>query len=176
MRMKTNKGYVHVYTGDGKGKTTAALGLALRAVGAGMRVFIGQFVKGQCCSEHDALARFGTQVTVRRYGSSHFIMGGPSPEERRLAADGWAEVRAVVESNEYELVILDEACVALGLGLLALDEVLALVRRRPQSVEMVMTGRGAPQELVDEADLVTEMREIKHYHRQGVAARRGIEK
>ncbi len=174
--MSLTEGYVQVYTGDGKGKTTAALGLALRAAGAGLRVFIGQFVKGEHCSEHDALGRFAELVTVRRYGSGHFIMGEPSPDERRRAALGWDEARKVVLSAEYDVVILDEVCVAVALGVVASDELLELVRHKPSTVELVLTGRGAPPELVEAADLVTQMRAVKHYHAKGVTARRGIEK
>ena len=107
-----SQGRVHVYTGDGKGKTTAALGLALRAAGAGLRVYIAQFVKGMPYSEHRALQRFGDQLLLRQYGRGCFIEGEPAPEDREAAASGWQEVRQVVLSGQYDLVVLDELSIA----------------------------------------------------------------
>jgi cob(I)alamin adenosyltransferase len=168
-------GYVHVYTGNGKGKTTAALGLALRAAGAGWKVFFAQFAKGMPTSEQAALERFTDRITIRQYGQPHFIRRGPSQKDTDQAQCGLAECRAAIASGQYRLVILDEANLGPTLRLFPVEELLALVDARPDSVELVLTGRGADRRLLDRADLVTEMQEIKHYYRQGVLARTGIE-
>jgi cob(I)alamin adenosyltransferase len=167
--------YFHVYTGDGKGKTTAALGLALRAAGAGWNVFIGQFAKGQPTSELDALRRFDDRITIRQFGSENLI--GPRREDAdcERAERGLSECAAAISSGRYRLVILDEANVAATMRLLSLSKLLEVIDTRPDGVELVLTGRWAPPEILDRADLVTEMREVKHYHRRGVPARVGIE-
>ncbi|MBD3239932.1 MAG: cob(I)yrinic acid a,c-diamide adenosyltransferase [Chitinivibrionales bacterium] len=169
-------GYVHIYTGNGKGKTTAAFGLALRAAGAGLRVFIGQFVKGMHYSEIDAVEKLLPTVTLRQYGQGCFVTRTPSEGDREAARQGLADAAERLRSGEYSLVILDEACVAVDLGLIETDALLDIVRQRPRGTELVLTGRNAPSELVDIADLVTEMREVKHYYTRGVQARVGIEK
>jgi len=170
------KGYVHVYTGDGKGKTTAALGLALRAVGAGLKVFIGQFAKGMKYAELESLKRFDGEVVVRQYGRDCFIHNEPDEEDIRLAREGLQEMKSVMASGEYELVILDEANIGTYYELFTTDELMEAVKSRAGSVEVVITGRKAEPEVLEMADLVTEMREIKHYYTQGVEARDGIEK
>jgi cob(I)alamin adenosyltransferase len=167
--------YFHVYTGDGKGKTTAALGLALRAAGAGWNVFIGQFAKGQNTSELDALRRFGDQITVCQFGSEELIGQNPDVADIQRAARGLNECPTVLASGRYDLVILDEANFAAAIHLVSLPKLLELIDSRPEGVELVLTGRWAPPEILDRADLVTEMREIKHYYHQGVCARKGIE-
>jgi cob(I)alamin adenosyltransferase len=169
------EGYVQVYTGNGKGKTTAALGLALRAAGAGMKVFIAQFIKEERCSEHLALERFGEMIACRQYGRG-LIMKAPSEEDIAASREGMREINEAVRSGAYDVVILDEVNVAVSLGLVGVEEVLALMREKPRSVELVLTGRNAHEAVIKEADLVTEMREIKHYYQNGVGARRGIEK
>lgn len=169
------EGYVQVYTGNGKGKTTAALGLALRAAGAGMKVFIAQFIKEERCSEHLALERFGDMIAYRQYGRG-LIMKAPSEEDIAVSREGMREINEAVHSGAYDVVILDEVNVAVSLGLVGVEEVLALMREKPRSVELVLTGRNAHEAVIKEADLVTEMCEIKHYYRNGVGARRGIEK
>ncbi len=169
------EGYVHVYTGDGKGKSTAAFGLAVRAAGANLRVYIGQFVKGARYSEIEALECFGDMITVRQYGRGCFLGALPEEEDQRLAADGLAEIRQVLASGEYDLVILDEINIATHLGLIDVETLLSVVRSRPSSVELVLTGRSADRRLIEMADLVTEMREVKHYYAKGVLARKGIE-
>jgi cob(I)alamin adenosyltransferase len=170
-----DEGKVQIYTGDGKGKTTAALGLALRACGSGLRVYIAQFVKGMHYGELDALARFGDQVTIRQFGRDCFIRNAPTPEDIRLAREGWSEVRQVLAVEPLDLVILDEVGIALHYGLVSLEEVRTLIASRPKGTELVLTGRRIPAELFELADLVTEMREVKHYFHSGVKARRGIE-
>lgn len=169
------KGYVQVYTGDGKGKTTAALGLALRAAGAGFRVFFGQFVKKQRCSEHQALERLGDSITYRRFGCG-LILRGPSKADIAAAAGGLAEAAEALRTGGYDLVILDELNVAVHLGLIDVVDVIDLIAKKPAGVELVLTGRNAHPRVVEAADLVTEMRNIKHYYEKGVKARRGIEK
>jgi cob(I)alamin adenosyltransferase len=169
------QGYVQVYTGDGKGKTTAALGLALRAAGAGHRVFFAQFAKGMYYSELQALERFSDLITVRQYGRRCFIRGEPGEEDRRLARTGLAEAKVEMLSGRYQLVVLDEASIAVYFGLFSIDDLLEVVEVRPTEVELVITGRRAHERLLAVADLVTEMREVKHYYQQGVAARKGIE-
>lgn len=170
------KGYVQVYTGNGKGKTTAAFGLALRAAGAGLRVFIGQFVKGMHYSELEAVKKFGDLVTVRQYGRRCFIRNAPEDEDIRLAGEGLAEIQSIVADGAYSVVILDEANIAVRFQLFSVDDLLELVESKPEHVELVFTGRDADARLIARADLVTEMREIKHYYTAGVQARTGIEK
>jgi cob(I)alamin adenosyltransferase len=168
-------GYIQVYTGEGKGKTTAAFGLAFRAAGAGLGVYIGQFVKGRGESLHQAAARFGEQMVVEQYGLEPFIRGEPSDAARETASAGLSRASAIIASGAYDLVVLDEICVALHLRLVSLEKLLDTLRTRPSHVEVVLTGRHAPPALIDTADLVTEMRMVKHYYQRGVAARRGIE-
>jgi len=170
------KGYLQLYTGDGKGKTTAALGLALRAAGAGIRVFIAQFIKGRPYSEDRALEKHRGRITVKRYGRGCFIRGKPRQADITAARRGLQECESVIISGRYGLVILDEAAIAAHLGLFAASELVRLADLKPPHVELVITGRAAHPELVRRADLVTEMRERKHYYRRGVKARKGIEK
>ena len=169
-------GYVQIYTGDGKGKTTAAIGLAIRALGAGWRVFIAQFLKAGAYSEHKALAQFSDHLTIKTYGRNVFIKGKPEDEDRRLAQKACEEISEVVASGRYRLVILDEANVAVHYGLISVDQILELINRRADAVELVITGRYAHPRLIDRADLVTEMREVKHYFARGIKAREGVEK
>lgn len=176
MDWEGKSGYVHVYTGDGKGKTTAALGLAIRAAGAGWNVLLGQFAKGMAYSELAALERYADRITIRQFGRTCFI--GRQPEEADLdsAQLGLAECREAVLSGDYRLVVLDEANVAAALGLFPVDDLVSLIDLRPDPVELVITGRWAHRHVTDRADLVTEMREVKHDYHQGVFARTGIEK
>ncbi|MBF0336899.1 MAG: cob(I)yrinic acid a,c-diamide adenosyltransferase [Nitrospirae bacterium] len=177
------KGYVQVYTGNGKGKTTAAVGLAVRAAGSGLRVFFAQFIKSTGSGEFHFISRSGTLPTlqsvddlieVRQYGMG-FVRGAPGAEDIEAAIRGLSQCQEAVLSANYQVVILDEINVAMTLGLLGLDEVVELIQGRPQGVELVLTGRGAPQRVIELADLVTEFREIKHYFTKGVTARQGIE-
>jgi cob(I)alamin adenosyltransferase len=169
------KGYIHVYTGNGKGKTTAALGLALRAVGAGKKVFFAQFVKGKIYSEIDAINRYIPEVTIKQYGRGCFIMNEPTSEDIQAAKEGLEEVRAVIRSEQYDVVVLDEATIALHYKLFSVEELIAVLQEKPEETEIVITGRYAPGELIRLADLVTEMKEIKHYYTKGIPARKGIE-
>jgi cob(I)alamin adenosyltransferase len=170
------QGFVHVYTGDGKGKTTAALGLALRAAGAGMKIYIGQFIKNADYSEIKALRRFRDQIVLEQYGRGCFIRGNPCEADIEAARTGLQSIQNALVSGDYQLVIADEANVAVGCGLLYEADLLALMAARPPGVELVLTGRKAPPAVVAQADLVTEMKEIKHYYQKGILAREGIEK
>lgn len=173
--------YFQVYTGNGKGKTTAAIGLAVRALGAGLSVYIGQFVKGMRYSEITTLETLATalgsgRLDIEQYGRGCFIFRDPEREDKEAAAAGLVKARSALESGHYGLVILDELNVALHLGLVMEDDVLALVKARPRSVELVVTGRYASEAIIEAADLVTEMKEIRHYYHDGVEARDGIER
>ncbi|GAB6184160.1 cob(I)yrinic acid a,c-diamide adenosyltransferase [Thermodesulfovibrio hydrogeniphilus] len=168
------KGYIQIYTGDGKGKTTAALGLALRAAGAGLKVFIAQFIKNQLCSEHIALERFKDLITIKQYGTG-FINGKPKSEDYEIILQGFKEVAEILKNGDFDLVILDEINLAVHLGIISEDELIKVLKEKASNVEVVLTGRGASQKLIEIADLVTEMKEIKHYYIKGVLARKGIE-
>jgi cob(I)alamin adenosyltransferase len=168
------RGYVQVYTGDGKGKTTAAFGLALRAAGAGLRVFLAQFVKGMEYSELRALERFD-EIEVRRYGRDCFIQREPEAADIEAARAGLAEARTEMASGNWDLVILDEANIATHFELFSVEDLLEAIAQKPEGVELVITGRRADARVIEAADLVTEMREIKHYYEQGVPCRKGIE-
>jgi cob(I)alamin adenosyltransferase len=170
------KGYVQVYTGAGKGKTTAALGLAMRAAGAGIRVFIAQFVKGMKYSELNAIERFSDLITIKQYGRDCFIYQVPKDEDILAAREGLREVKDIVFSGLYPLVILDEASIASYYNRFSLEEVLELIDKKPETVELVLTGRNAHPSIMERADLVTEMREVKHYYAKGVQARTGIQR
>ena len=170
------KGYVHVYTGNGKGKTTAALGLALRASGAGLRVYIAQFVKGMEYSELKAIEKLSPSVAIKQYGRDCFIYKEPEKEDIQAAQDGLREVREIMTSGKYQVIILDEANIATYYNLFSVDDLLDFVHAKPEEVELVITGRMADPRIIEEADLVTEMKEVKHYYEKGVQAREGIEK
>jgi len=167
-------GKVQVYTGNGKGKTTAAMGLTLRATGAGFKVFIGQFAKGAEYSEIKALQLLDG-VRVEQFGRHCFIINEPEEEDVRLARDGLEMARTAMKSGEYDLIILDEANIALFYKLFSVETLLAFIDEKPEAVELIITGRYAPEAIIERADLVTEMREIKHYYTQGLEARTGIE-
>jgi cob(I)alamin adenosyltransferase len=169
------KRYVQVYTGNGKGKTTASFGLALRAAGAGLNTFIAQFAKGMHSSELTALERFSDRITIRQYGRDRFISGLPRDIDTHLARNAFLDVQRITLSGRYDIVILDEINVAVYFNLIPVDHVLNLIATRPDTVELVCTGRYADQRIIACADLVTEMKEIKHYYTRGVAARTGIE-
>ena len=174
--MSFTTGYTHIYTGDGKGKTTAALGLALRAAGAGLKVFIAQFIKSGDYSEIRALSRYKDQITVEQFGRGRFIKGQPTPDDVAAAQQGAQAVRKALASGDVAVVILDEGNVAVACGLLSTDDILAIIEQKPGPVELVITGRGADPRVIARADLVTEMTAVKHYYEAGVTARVGIEK
>lgn len=169
------KGYTHIYTGNGKGKTTAAFGLALRAAGASKKVFIAQFVKGKMYSEIKAVRDFLQGVEVKQFGRGCFIVNEPTEADIEAAQQGLTEVMQVISSKKYDLVILDEIFIALFYKLFPLEAVIKIIQNKPQSLELVLTGRYAPKEIIELADLVSELQEVKHYYNKGVEAREGIE-
>lgn len=170
------KGYVQVYTGDGKGKTTAAIGLSIRAAGAGLKVYIAQFIKIGDYSEIKALKRFSDLITVEQFGLGRFIKGKPSKEDMEAARTWIEKVKSLMQSSGYDIIILEEANVAAKCSLISVNDILDLISSKPENMELVITGRGAAPEIIEKADLVTEMKEIKHYFNIGVPARTGIEK
>lgn len=170
------KGYVHVYTGNGKGKTTAALGLAFRAMGAGMRTYVGQFMKGQFYHELESVKKVSPSIVIEQYGHPDFCVPGRTcPEDRRLAAEGLEKIRYAISSGDYDIVVMDEINTALYFELLPPADILDVIKNKPKELELVLTGRYARDDIIAAADLVTEMREVKHYFEQGVTSRPGIE-
>lgn len=170
------KGYIQVYTGNGKGKSTAAFGLALRAAGAGLSVYIVQFMKNGNYSEIKALAAFSENITIEQYGLGKFVRGKPSSEDVIAGKKGLNTIKSLLEKGDHDIIIIEEGNVATMLGLFSEEELLKVLETKPDHIEVVITGRGAGQKLIEKADLVTEMKEIKHYFAQGVKARVGIEK
>ncbi len=173
---KEEKGYVHIYTGDGKGKTTAAFGLALRALMSGKKVFIGQFVKSMKYNE-TKLEGLVNGLQIKQYGRGCFIYNEPDQLDIDMARKGLSDCEKILESGDYDLVILDEITIALFFKLLSVEEVVKVVMQRNPKIEVVITGRCAPPELIEIGDVVTEMKEIKHYYNTiGLEARDGIER
>jgi cob(I)alamin adenosyltransferase len=197
VNVKSRTGYLQVYSGDGKGKTTAAIGLAIRALGAGMRVLFLQFMKSKIYSEHNILPDISPNLTLETLGKPYFIAeegsvpteelaklkddmvifppGKPPQDYVELIANGLKRAREAMCSGDYDLVVLDEIVVALHFGLITWEQLREVIDSRPDSVELVLTGRGATPELIARADLVTDMRDTKHYYTKGITARKGIE-
>lgn len=192
----SDKGYVQVYTGNGKGKTTAALGITMRASGAGKKIAFVQFMKALGYSEQKILptlpgitwktlgkpffiAKKGSisEEDLAQYGDNCVVFeeDNPPTDYMKMISDGFAEAKEMVMSGDFDMVVLDEINCAMYFGLLSIDEVLDLIRNKPAHTELILTGRYAPDEIIEAADLVTEMREIKHYYNEGVQARKGIE-
>ena len=170
------KRYIQVYTGDGKGKTTAALGLSIRAAGHGLKTYIGQFMKGQHYGELTAL-RDNPCIIIEQYGDIRCIHRDQVTQKHMDQAEqGLVKARDAMLSGQYDIVILDEINVTIWFGLLTVKQVLEFLDKRPESVEIIITGRNAPQELIQYADLVSEIKEVKHYYHQGILARDGIER
>ena len=172
------RGYVQVYTGNGKGKTTAALGLALRAAGHGQKVYVGQFLKGQKYGELESVKRLYPLITIKQFGRKGFVHVTENPDEEDIqrARRGLRRCLKAMLSQKYRVIILDEVNVAVYFHVLSEKEVLGLLEQKPEGVEVVLTGRYAPPSFIKRADLATEMKEIKHYYKKGVKAREGIEK
>jgi len=171
---KTTHGLIIVHTGDGKGKTTAALGMAMRCVGHGLRVALVQFIKTQSAGECEAAARLGPELEVFRSGRG-FVIGEPTAEDCRAAEEALERVGECLRGGRYRMVIADEILTAAGLKLLTTGQVEALLADRPAAVHLVLTGRGAWPSLIERADLVTEMRAVKHPYDKGAAAQEGVE-
>jgi cob(I)alamin adenosyltransferase len=170
------RGLVIVITGDGKGKTTSAFGQALRAIGQGYKVFIMQFMKGRDYGEYIAAEKYLPRLTIRRSGLDSFVMRDhPAPIDQELARQGFEEARRAVISGKYNMVILDEINVALDFQLIPLRDVVELIHNRPPSVDLILTGRYAPKEIIQLADTVSEVKDIKHHYAAGIKDRAGIE-
>jgi len=170
------KGYIQVYTGDGKGKTTAALGLTLRAVGAGLKVYIAQFIKMGDYSEISALERLSDSVTVEQFGCGRFAKGRASEEDIALAGKGLSRIKDIFASGQYDVVIMDEANVAVSCELFEVEALVDIMDSKPKNLELIITGRNAPLPVIEKADLVSQVNAVKHYFQNGVKARIGIEK
>jgi cob(I)alamin adenosyltransferase len=171
------KGLIQVYTGNGKGKTTAALGLALRAVGHGLKVLVIEFMKGKMrYGELESAKKLSPHLTIKPVGRDTFVSKShPDPADIESAQEGFALAKKAIENEEYDVVILDEINMAVDYGLIVLSDLLQLIDSKPTSVELVLTGRNAKPEIIEKADLVTEMVERKHYYSKGISARKGIE-
>lgn len=169
-------GIVYVLTGNGKGKTTAALGLALRVIGHGGRVWMAQFMKGRIYGEIQAARTYLPDLVIEQFGRDAFVNPkSPDPLDRQLAARGLEQSRRVISGGEFNMVILDEINVAVNFGLIPVEEVVRLIRERPQPLDLVLTGRYASDEVIALADTVSEVREIKHHFHKGVKERPGME-
>jgi cob(I)alamin adenosyltransferase len=173
--MSLTKGFIHVYTGNGKGKTTAAIGLGIRAAGSGLKVLMIQFMKGRRYSELDALEQV-KDFTVVQFGRDEFVSKkNPEKIDIDLAQKGVSYAREVLQKNLFDVVILDEINVAVDFHLIALDEVLTLLKLKPETMELILTGRYASPELIKLADVVSEVLEIKHPYQKGIQSRKGID-
>ncbi len=172
----SDKKFIHLYTGNGKGKTTAAIGLAIRAAGHGMKTYIGQFMKGQLYGELTELKNHPL-ITIEQYGDTKCIRKEDVTQSHiDQAHQGLERIREAMCSGQYDILVMDEINVTVWFGLLSADEVIDVLNQRPENLEVILTGRNAPEQLINAADLVTEMKEIKHYYTQGVLARDGIER
>lgn len=169
------RGTVQVYTGEGKGKTTAALGQALRAVGHGWKVIVIQFLKARQGVGETAAAKNIPNLHILQFGSGHFVCNKPTQEDHALAQQAWQTARESTLSGKYDMVILDEINVAIHYKMIAVQEVLKLIKERPPHVEFILTGRYAHPKLLEVADLVSEIKAVKHPYTSGVKAREGIE-
>ena len=174
---RIGRGYVHIYTGDGKGKTTAALGMALRAAGSGLRTIIVQFMKGRHYSELDAVEMLQGLVKIEQFGDPEFCRPSDPPDTRdvEMAVSALKRLERLMDTRACDILIADEVVTAAMFNLISQENILDLIRRRPFGMELILTGRGAAERIIAAADLVTEMKEIKHYYTDGVQARKGIE-
>ena len=169
------KGYIHVYTGPGKGKTTAAIGLGIRAAGAGMKVHMVQFMKGRRYSEIDTIEKI-PNFSITQHGRDEFVSKEKTEQvDIDLAQKGFKYSKEIISSGKYDMIILDEINVAIDYNLIAIEELTKVIEEKPENLELVLTGRYAHPEIVRYADLVTEMLEIKHPYQQGIEARKGID-
>ena len=174
---KLNQGCIQIYTGNGKGKSTAAIGQAVRAAGSGLKTYIAQFMKEYPYSELISLKNLSQWITIEQFGGDDFVYKKelPGKEELDKAEKGLQNAKEKMLSNEYDIIILDEAIVAIYFKLIETNDLIEFIKAKPINVELILTGRYCPEELIDLADLVTEMKEVKHYYQKGVTSRRGIE-
>lgn len=174
---KLSRGFIQIYTGNGKGKTTAAIGQAVRAAGAGLKTYIAQFMKEYPYSELESLKRLNDFITIEQFCGDDFVYKRQLPDEAELkrAAEGLQIAKQRMLSGNYDIIILDEATVAIYFKLLTVDQIFDFINNKPAEVELILTGRYCPDELISRADLVTEMGEVKHYYSSGVKSRKGIE-
>jgi cob(I)alamin adenosyltransferase len=171
------KGYTHVYTGNGKGKTTAALGLSMRAAGSGLRTLFIHFMKDYQYSEIHGLFFLSQFIQIEQFGNDRFVVERrePTAEETASIKEALARTRRAYKDNQHDIIVLDEIFPAFYFGIIKIEEILSLIKDKPEHIELVLTGRYCPQEVIDAADLVTEMKEVKHYYAQGVLSRQGID-
>lgn len=173
--MSLEKGFIHIYTGNGKGKTTAAIGLGVRATGEGLKVYMIQFMKGRRYSEIDALDHI-QNFTVVQFGRDEFVLKeNPEQIDIDLARKGFEQAKIIINKGEHDVVILDEINVAVDYNLIPLNDVLQLLEEKPKKVELILTGRYAAPEVVKQADIVSEILEIKHPYQNGIESRKGID-
>ena len=174
---KLKQGFVQIYTGNGKGKSTAAIGQAVRAAGFGLKTYIAQFMKEYPYNELNSLKKLSEWITIGQFGGDEFVYKKelPGKDELEKASKGLQIAREKMLSGEYDLIILDEAIVAIYFKLIETKELIEFIKAKPNNVELIVTGRYCPSELIDAADLVTEMKEVKHYYQKGITSRRGIE-
>lgn len=175
--IKLSKGYVQVYTGNGKGKTTAAIGQAVRAAGYGLKTYIVQFMKEYPYNELTGLKFLKDWITIEQFCGDDFVYRKELPDKTEIdkAHRGLAKAKAKMLSGNFDIVILDEVCVSIYFGLFSDEEILTFIKQKPENVEIILTGRYCPDNIIQRADIVTEMKEVKHYYQDGVLARKGIE-
>ena len=174
---KLENGFIQIYTGNGKGKSTAAIGQAVRAAGCGLKSYIVMFMKEFPYSEVESLKYMSEFITIAQVGKDDFVLDRELPPRAEIekAKSALLDIQMKMASGKYNLIILDEVCVAIYFGLLTVEDVIKIIEAKPETVELILTGRYCPQQLIDLADLVTEMKEVKHYYQKGILARKGIE-
>ncbi len=174
---KLKQGFIQIYTGNGKGKTTAAIGQAVRAAGFGLKTYIVQFMKEFPYNELNSLKHLKQWITIEQFGGDEFVYKKepPGKEELDKAKKGLSSAKEKMLNGEFDIIILDEVCVSIYFGLLKTDDIIDFIKDKPANVELILTGRYCPAELIEKADLVTEMKEVKHYYGKGITSRRGIE-
>jgi cob(I)alamin adenosyltransferase len=174
---KLKQGFIQIYTGNGKGKSTAAIGQAVRAAGFGLKTYIAQFMKEYPYNELNSLKQLSEWILIEQFGGDEFVYKKELPGENELAKAirGLHTAKEKMLNGEYDLIILDEAIVAIYFKLIETKDIVEFIKEKPENVELILTGRYCPEELIELADLVTEMKEVKHYYQKGITSRRGIE-
>lgn len=174
--MKLDKGYIHIYTGNGKGKTSAALGIAIRATGAGLKTYFAQMMKSYIYSELLMLKNI-SEIKLVQFCDDKFVIEKRKPNNSELKEAKFAmkKIKEAMQSGAYDLIVMDEAIVSVYFGLITNDDLLEIINAKPHNTELILTGRYADEEIIERADIVTEMQEIKHYYTKGVLSRKGID-